>query len=128
MFPLFDFFELLSMYSLEVRSASVRAHGSIHSARMSNRLFGEAPSTPCRWNSLRHRNRDSSRCLSREIRKLTDSIIHFINSNLHASSFLNWDMLKSHIPQVFDLSVSRQTVFEAILRPRIDNQKNRRHT
>jgi len=101
---------------LDIPNAAKRMQGFTSRFRVLGRVFGVAPSTVCRWHSLRHRCQDDSRRTRARARKLTHCIIQCKRRNLLAYRFLMRSVLKLCILQVFNPSGSRQllgTAFRA---------------
>jgi hypothetical protein len=46
------------MYSVRIQRDATKVYGFMCSFRVLDLVFWVTPSTPCRWNSLRHRNRE----------------------------------------------------------------------
>lgn len=81
-------------------------------------LFAVAPSTLCRWNSLRHRSQNDSQGPKTMVYYITNTVIPFLDTRRRASLFLTCNMLKSRILQIFETSISRQIMDAAIRTPR----------
>jgi hypothetical protein len=79
------------------------------------------------WNSFRHRNQDDLQSHPTRVRKISETVIHFIRTSLRASPLLPWSMLKSRILQGFDLPVPTQLVHATLRAAGSTTRKDRRH-